>query len=306
MSGGHNMMAHPGRAAFFDVDGTLTVSTTIFDFLEYDLATRGRSAAEFRRAMDRLSALRAGGASRQEVNRAFYRNFAGREERELALVGRDWFEHNCKNSRMFHPPTLAKLRRHRHDGDLVVLVSGSFAPCLDPIAEFTGAHVILCSRPEIRGGRYTGALAEPMIGERKAEAVRAMAVTRGIDLARSRAYADDASDLPMLRLVGRPEVVGDDPVLREYTIRHGAVLAKLSDRELEVLRLIAGGRSNLGICHELRLRPKTVEAHVRSLFTKLGLENRLDEHRRVMAAVTYFRHAVPAITAPNPVAEEAS
>jgi HAD superfamily hydrolase (TIGR01490 family) len=298
------MTVHNGRAAFFDVDGTLTTSTTIFDFLEYDLARRCRPAADFRRAMDELSGLRMNGAARTEVNRAFYRNFAGRDEHELARAGRDWFEQNRRGGKLFHPRTLARLRRHRHDGDFVALVSGSFPPCLDPIAEFTGTHVVLCSRPEIRDGHYTGALAEPMIGGRKADAVRAVAAARGIDLARSRAYADDASDLPMLRLVGRPEVVGDDPVLREYTLRHGAVLAKLSDRELEVLRLIADGRSNLAICHELRLRPKTVEAHVRSLFAKLGLENRRDEHRRVMAAVTYFRHAVPA--APNPVTEEAS
>jgi DNA-binding NarL/FixJ family response regulator len=71
------------------------------------------------------------------------------------------------------------------------------------------------------------------------------------------------------------------------------LLRKLSERERQVLELVAKGRSNLAICERLRLRPKTVEAHLRNLFTKLELEQRPDEHRRVMAAVTYDRALRP-------------
>jgi DNA-binding NarL/FixJ family response regulator len=71
------------------------------------------------------------------------------------------------------------------------------------------------------------------------------------------------------------------------------LLRTLSERELQVLELVANGRSNLAICECLRLRPKTVEAHLRNLFTKLQLEQRPDEHRRVMAAVTYHRASLP-------------
>lgn len=72
--------------------------------------------------------------------------------------------------------------------------------------------------------------------------------------------------------------------------RSGSLLGKLTSRELEVLDLVAQGRSNLAICQRLRLSPKTVEAHVRSLFTKLELQPHPDEHRRVMAVVTYLGH----------------
>jgi DNA-binding NarL/FixJ family response regulator len=88
----------------------------------------------------------------------------------------------------------------------------------------------------------------------------------------------------------RSVVVGVDPVFRAPGTARDSKLGKLSQRELQVLDLIAHGRSNLGICRDLRLRPKTVEAHVRSLFTKLELQDRFDEHRRVMAAVTYYGH----------------
>ena len=63
----------------------------------------------------------------------------------------------------------------------------------------------------------------------------------------------------------------------------------LSARETEVLKLMAEGRSNQAISDHLHLARKTVEAHVASIFAKLGLEEAPDDHRRVLAVVTYLR-----------------
>lgn len=68
-------------------------------------------------------------------------------------------------------------------------------------------------------------------------------------------------------------------------------LRALTPRELEVLELMADGRSNVGISEALDVSPKTVEAHVRSIFVKLGLtpESEQRQHRRVQAVLTYLR-----------------
>jgi DNA-binding NarL/FixJ family response regulator len=68
------------------------------------------------------------------------------------------------------------------------------------------------------------------------------------------------------------------------------IVAALSARELEVLGLMAEGRSNNGIAGQLYVTPKAVEKHIANIFTKLGLHlDTAANHRRVLAVLTYLR-----------------
>jgi DNA-binding NarL/FixJ family response regulator len=83
-----------------------------------------------------------------------------------------------------------------------------------------------------------------------------------------------------------PEVVAQ--LLRR---REDGALTGLTSREREILALMAQGRSNRAIGERLFLSPKTVETHVGAIFTKLGLLPAADDHRRVLAVITYLRSA---------------
>lgn len=70
-------------------------------------------------------------------------------------------------------------------------------------------------------------------------------------------------------------------------------LDELTDREREVLHLMAEGRSNRAICGLMFLSVKTVETHVGRIFTKLGLADSGDTSRRVLAVLAYLREGAP-------------
>ncbi len=71
--------------------------------------------------------------------------------------------------------------------------------------------------------------------------------------------------------------------------RIGSPLDELSPREREVLALMAEGRSNHAIASELVVTERAVEKHVTSIFTKLRLPATPDDHRRVLAVLTYLQ-----------------
>jgi DNA-binding NarL/FixJ family response regulator len=78
-------------------------------------------------------------------------------------------------------------------------------------------------------------------------------------------------------------------VQRLLSSRKPGRLGALNERERDVLQLMAEGRSNLGIAQRLFLSPRTVEAHVTSIFNKLGLDQSSTENNRVLAVLTLLR-----------------
>jgi DNA-binding NarL/FixJ family response regulator len=90
--------------------------------------------------------------------------------------------------------------------------------------------------------------------------------------------------------VARGESVIDPALVRELVASHrrNDPLAELSSREREVLALMAEGRSNAGIARRLFVTEGTVEKHVRSILGKLPIRATDDDHRRVMAVVTFL------------------
>lgn len=80
-----------------------------------------------------------------------------------------------------------------------------------------------------------------------------------------------------------PEVVA-----RLVAGRSGSALDTLTPREMEVLALIAEGRTNVGISRRLWLTERTVETHISSILAKLGITGDDDGHRRVLAVLAFL------------------
>lgn len=208
--------------AFFDVDETVIRVKSMFEFLRYWLAVNGDDGSAYRAANSELRSMADSGVHRTHINRAYYGHFAGAAVGDVRRAGARWYAEYRDRPDAFVTAALRAIDEHRRAGAAVVLVSGSFRPVLEPLADDLGADAILCTEPEVgEDGRYTGRVERPMIGDGKARAVADHIAALGIAAGRCAAYADHASDLDMLHVVGRPTVVGDDPVLRDHAAREG-------------------------------------------------------------------------------------
>ena len=101
---------------------------------------------------------------------------------------------------------------------------------------------------------------------------------------------DVATLVDALERVAAGGTVLDPEVVRHLMGRGGkGRLASLSEREQQVLALMAQGRSNRAISKELVLNEKTVETHISTIFTKLTLLPQPDDHRRVLAVLAWLQ-----------------
>ena len=103
--------------------------------------------------------------------------------------------------------------------------------------------------------------------------------------------SDVAVLLDALQRIDEGECVVDPTIVSRLVRkpRENGPLDELTDRELEVLGLMAEGHSNDGICRKLVLSPKTGETHVRHILLKLGIGETSEYHRRVLAVLAYLR-----------------
>jgi len=97
-----------------------------------------------------------------------------------------------------------------------------------------------------------------------------------------------------LRRLGEGETVIDPTIVARLVGRRRRrdPLEELTQREREVLSLVAEGLSNKALAARLVVTERTVEAHVKQIFLKLGLDANPDSHRRVLAVLAYLRAAI--------------
>jgi DNA-binding NarL/FixJ family response regulator len=121
-------------------------------------------------------------------------------------------------------------------------------------------------------------------------ATELLAGGRGIGYLLKSRVTDVEEFIDALRRIARGGSVVDPALVAELVAarRRHDPLAVLSAREREVLALMAEGRSNAGIAKRLWVTEGTVEKHVRSILTKLGLAEAADDHRRVLAVLTFL------------------
>ncbi|MEO5680146.1 MAG: HAD-IB family hydrolase [Acidimicrobiales bacterium] len=219
---GRKAILSPDRhVAAFDLENTL-IASNVVDSYSW-LATRrldGRDRVRFvaKTLRQGPGLLKLDRKDRGDFLRHFYRRYDGAP---VAAVEADvwdmWAEHLMNNA---FPAALRRVRRHRELGHRTILITGALDMLVEPIKPLF--DVVVAARMHQVGGRYTGELVEaPCTGEARALAIREYCAVEGLELEQCVAYADSASDLPMLEVVGHPVAVNAEAKLAAIARKRG-------------------------------------------------------------------------------------
>ena len=203
------------------------------------------------------------------------------------------FAHDLEQEPRADDPALAV--EEPIEDDLLRLVFISCHPVLT-----TSSRVALTLK--LVGGLSTDEIARAYLVPSATIGQRIVRAKRTLSAARVPFEVPDRADFPgrlgsvleVLYLIfneGYSATGGDDwirPSLCQEALRLGRVLAELTPRETEVLSQVAQGRNNAGIAAVLSLTDRAVEKHINAIFSKLGLSEEPDTHRRVKATLVYL------------------
>ena len=209
------------QLAVFDLENTLIASNVVSSW-SY-LATKRLPKAERAKLVTKTlaqapSMLALDRKDRSDFLRSFYRRYA---EAPITQIDDDSFEMFSEMilTKSF-PAAIRRVREHRALGHRTLLITGALdfvvkplQPLFDDIISATLSH---------DGNTYTGQMEQvPPIGETRAAVLRRFAEENNYDLSEAVAYADSASDLPMLEAVGFPVAVNPEPKLAALANRRG-------------------------------------------------------------------------------------
>lgn len=203
-------------AAFFRVEGTLVDRGALAAS-----AYLASNAEGFTERAFRIGALAFGAplyswlsqSDRTLATRAAYAALRHMSEDRVCELSEEYYEDVLKQRIYERGRELVK--QARRDKHKVVLLSEGLETVVAPLARELGADDYVCNRLEFKSGETTGKLLEPVVGGHDGGAyAKRYAAERGIDLARSVAYAAHGADLLLLSSVGRPCAVNPDFALR--------------------------------------------------------------------------------------------
>lgn len=221
-SRGKRAILSPQRhLAVFDLENTL-IASNVVDSYSF-LATRHMPADErvsfVARTLREAPALLAlDRRDRGDFLRHFYRRYDGAPADRLREDA--WHLFTGLLLTKSFPAGIRRVREHRALGHRTLLITGALDIVIDPLRPLFDE--VVCARLGERDGRLTGELEDaPPTGEARALIMARYAASEGLDLEQSVAYADSASDLPMLEAVGHPVAVNPEPKLATIARKRG-------------------------------------------------------------------------------------
>jgi HAD superfamily hydrolase (TIGR01490 family) len=215
------VLAPERQLAVFDLENTLIASNVVDSYSwlatrHFDDADRARFVLRTLREAPRLLALDR--ADRGDFLRYFYRRYEGAPVVRLEEDAWELFS-DLVLTKSF-PAGIRRVREHRARGHKTLLITGALDVVIEPLRPLFDE--VVCASLGTKNGRLTGELLEaPPTGEARALIMADYARANDLDLEQSVAYADSASDLPMLEAAGHPVAVNPETKLAAIARKRG-------------------------------------------------------------------------------------
>ena len=237
------------EAAFFDLDKTVIARPSMVAFgghLRREGLVSRRLLLRALWAQLIYLTLGADEARLARVRDAVLRVSTGWEQRRISALVRETLTEVVDP--IVYDEALELMQMHRSEGRKVFIVSASPEEIVAPLAQYLGADEAIATRAVLDDdGRYTGDVELYCYGPEKARILEAIAVRDGIDLARSYAYSDSATDVPMLAAVGHPVAVNPDRELARVAWEAGWEIVHFSHRVPLRERVSIPSKTSLGV-----------------------------------------------------------
>jgi HAD superfamily hydrolase (TIGR01490 family) len=227
-------------AAFFDLDKTLIEGSSAFHFgraaYKHGMLSR-RQLARDAWANVKFRLRGSNDADTDALRQRILDALAGQRVIDLQRLGPDVLAGILP---LLYRDVLREAYAHQDAGRRAYIVTAASQELAEVLAHVLVLDGGVGMRAEVRDGVYTGRPSGPFTyREGKAEAIRELAASEGIDLSDSYAYSDSESDLPMLRAVGHPVVVNPDGALEKVARAEGWRIMRF-DRLGPMLKIGAG------------------------------------------------------------------
>ena len=218
--------AHIG--AFFDLDRTLIKGFSAKEFFQTKLFSGKMTTKEVVAQFAGIIVYAMGNGNFAGLAALGAKGVKGTKEQDFIDVGEDVYLKYLADA--IYPESRALVEAHIAKGHTVAIISAATPYQVNPIARDLGIEHVMCTRMEVKNGKFTGEMIEPACwGAGKAFAAKELVKEYNLDLAKSYFYTDSAEDMPLLEIVGNPRPLNPDTKLSAAAFQNNWPVYRFDD-----------------------------------------------------------------------------
>ena len=215
-------------AAFFDLDRTLIKGFSAKEFFQTKLFSGKMTTKEVVAQFAGIIVYAMGNGNFAGLAALGAKGVKGTKEQDFIDVGEETYLKHLADA--IYPESRALVAAHLAKGHTVAIISAATPYQVNPVARDLGIEHVMCTRMEVRNGKFTGEIIQPACwGEGKAYAAKELVKKYNLDLSKSYFYTDSAEDMPLLEIVGNPRPLNPDTKLSAAAFQNNWPIYRFDD-----------------------------------------------------------------------------